>query len=112
MVGNSGRRRTSDRAMAICDRSGGKYPMSEMVVEPGTHLLVHRRFSDGMWNPVDHPANNIQKYASFGDPFPVENARPDRNWSLDAAPFLTDATGQAITDATGNDLETESWGTI
>lgn len=69
-------------ASAICDRTGFRYPMSEMVLEPGTNYLVHRSVSDGKWSLVEHPLNNVQRYLAGkqGDPFPVENARPDRNW--------------------------------
>ncbi len=71
----------NSKAWAISDRSGMKFRMSEMVVEPGTGYLVHRSESDGMWNAVDHPQAHLDKWADLsGDPFPVENARPDRNW--------------------------------
>jgi hypothetical protein len=45
------------KAVAICDRTGFKHKRSEMVIEPGTNLLVHRSWSDGKWNRVDHPQN-------------------------------------------------------
>ena len=65
-------------ASAICDRTGFRYPMSEMVVEPGTNYLVHRSVSDGQWSVVEHPLNNLGRYlkGKQGDPFPVKNARP------------------------------------
>lgn len=70
----------SRTASAICDRTGIRYPMSQMVIEPGTGYLVHKSVSDGKWNAVDHPMNHVSRYARFGDPKPVENARPDINW--------------------------------
>ena len=48
-------------SVAICDRSGFKYPYSEIVSEPGTNLRVHYTESDGMWNMVDHPQNYSPK---------------------------------------------------
>lgn len=47
-------------AIAISDRSGFKFPWKEMVKEPGTGYIVHRSESDGRWNLVDHPQNNIK----------------------------------------------------
>lgn len=47
-------------AIAICDRSGFQFPWKEMVKEPGTGFIVHRTESDGKWNLVDHPQNNIK----------------------------------------------------
>lgn len=66
-------------ASAICDRSGFRYPMSEMVIEPGTGWLVHKSETDGEYSLVNHPLNNLHKYldGKTGDPFPVKNARPD-----------------------------------
>ena len=70
--------------VAISDRSGFKFPMREMLIEPGTGILVHRSESDGKWNRVDHPLNHIEKYATLsGDPKPVKNARPDINHEVD-----------------------------
>lgn len=71
-------RKGSSKASAISDRSGFKFPMSEMVIEPGTGWLVHRSESDGQWSLSEHPQNNLNKYLrnKHGDPFPVENARP------------------------------------
>ena len=56
--------------------------MREMVIEPGTGWLVHKSFSDGQWSIVEHPLNNMGKYlrGKSGDPFPVDNARPERSW--------------------------------
>lgn len=66
------------KARAICDRSGFEYPMSEMVVEPGTNYLVHRSETDGMWNIVDHPQNFPP--SKLGDAIAIENPRPDRRF--------------------------------
>lgn len=68
----------NSKANAISDRSGFKFPMSEMVLEPGTNYLVHRSESDGMWSVNVHPLNNVSKYlkGKEGDPYPVKNARP------------------------------------
>jgi hypothetical protein len=73
----------SKTALAICDRTGFEYPMSEMVIEPGTGWLVHKSVSDGKFSSVCHPLNNLDRYLKnkTGDPFPIENARPDIDWS-------------------------------
>lgn len=73
----------NSKASAICDRTGNRYPMSEMVIEPGTNYLVHKSVSDGKWSLVEHPLANMSKYlrGKSGDPFPVPNARPDINWN-------------------------------
>lgn len=74
-MGRTGRNRG---ASAISDRSGTRFPMSEMVTEPGTNYLVHKSESDGQWSAVSHPLNNLGRYlkGKNGDPFPVRNARP------------------------------------
>jgi hypothetical protein len=88
---------------AVSDRSGFRHPMSEMVIEPGTGWLVHRSESDGMWNEVDHPLNHVQKFVDYGDPFPIENARPEQTFELDY--LAIDATGvEALTDENGSPL--------
>lgn len=80
-MGNN-RKRNSD-ASAISDRSGIRFPMNEMVIEPGTNYLVHRSESDGQYSLVRHPLSNLGRYLKnkMGDPFPVENARPDISWN-------------------------------
>lgn len=64
-------------ASAISDRSGERFPMNEMVKEPGTGYLVHRSESDGQWSEVTHPLNNIERYLKgrTNDPKPVKDAR-------------------------------------
>lgn len=72
------------KAWAISDRSGMRHPMFEMIKEPGTGYLIHYSESDGIWNMVDHPLANLQKWADFSsDPYPVLKARPDISWSHD-----------------------------
>lgn len=91
-------------AWAISDRSGFKYPMKEMIKEPGTGYLIHRSESDGQYNAVDHPQAHLTKYATLGgDPKPIKNARPDRNWVTDI--FLTDASGNFLTDSWTSPIE-------
>jgi len=74
-------KRNSD-ARVISDRSGLKYRMRDMVVEPGTNFLVHKNESDGRYSLVNHPLNNIGRFlkGKLGDPYPVANARPDISW--------------------------------
>ena len=76
----------NSNAWAISDRSGMKFPMREMIKEPGTGFFIHKSESDGKYNAVDHPQANLSKYLrnKVGDPFPVLDAHPDRNWALDA----------------------------
>lgn len=75
-----GRRRVGRNkgASAISDRSGMRFPMSEMVREKGTNYLVHRSEDDGQYSVVAHPLSNLEYYlrGKHGDPFPTKNARP------------------------------------
>lgn len=61
-------------AFVICDRTGFKVPYRNSVVEPGTGLRVDKRWSDGMWNIVDHPQNFP---ADVGEAINLENPRMD-----------------------------------
>ncbi len=81
---------------AISDRSGFKYPMNEMVIEPGTGLLVHKSESDGEYNAVTSPLNTFTKSKDYSDPKPIKNARPDINYVVDM--YLTNEDGNALTD--------------
>ena len=89
-------------AKGICDRSGFRYPMTEMVIEEGTGWLVHRSEDDGMWNLVDHPQNHVQRFVEFGDPFPVENARPEQ--VFESQEFLVDFDGKPLEDKDGSNV--------
>lgn len=72
----------NSNASAICDRTGVRYPMREMVIEPGTNWLVHKSVSDGDYSLVSHPLANMHRYlkGKTGDPFSIPNARPDISW--------------------------------
>ena len=85
-----------DRNWAISDRSGMRFRMSEMIREPGTGYLVHKSESDGRYNAVDHPQAHINEYATFGDPFPIENTRPDIAWAATSSTLLTDESGNTL----------------
>lgn len=52
--------RTGRKAWSVSDRSGKRFPYTEMVYEPGTHLWVHKSESDGSYNMVDHPQGRIK----------------------------------------------------
>lgn len=41
----------------ICQRSGQKTRQCDGVVEPGTGWMVHKDWSDGIYNLKDHPQN-------------------------------------------------------
>jgi hypothetical protein len=58
--------------VAICQRGGHKIRYKDLVKEPGTGLLVDKRWSDGRWNAVDHPLNNPPK--NLNDGAPLRNA--------------------------------------
>lgn len=100
------RSKRSSKAWAISDRSGMRYPMSEMIKEPGTGYFIHRSESDGRYNYVDHPQAHIDRYAQFGDPFPVENARPDIIWADVVGDLdLQDQNGAYVTDQNDNHIQ-------
>lgn len=86
----------SSNAFAISDRSGFRHPMREMIIEPGTGYLIHRSESDGKYNFVDHPQAHINEYVTFGDPFPVADARPDIQWASTSSTVLTDQNGNTL----------------
>jgi hypothetical protein len=103
-MAKKGNRRGGTIAKAISDRSGFRFPMSEMVIEEGTGWLVHKSEDDGMWNLVDHPLNHVQRYVEFGDPFPVDNARPEQ--VFESREWLEDFDGKPLDDIDGSNLET------
>jgi len=97
------------KARFICDRSGFEYPISEAVMEDG--LMIHRSEADGKWSKLKHPLNNLGRYlrGKSGDPFPIKNARPDRNWVVptrhSGAAFVTataSASGSGLMNYVGN----------
>ena len=99
------RPKRGSKAWAISDRSGMRFPMCEMIREPGTNTFIHKSESDGRWNEVDHPQAHVNKYARFGDPFPVLDAHPDISWVVDL--FLRDESGNIVTDEHGLGLEVD-----
>lgn len=84
------------KARAICDRSGFEHAYKDMVVEPGTGLLVYKRWSDGRWNKVDHPQNFP---ADVGEAVGLKNPRPDTPSNL--VEFLRDEDGDIIVGGDG-----------
>lgn len=98
-MGRRVRYRGKKGPQAICDRTGRKYPYSEMVLEPGTHFFVHYTQTDGKWNKVDHPQNKPPMYRREGVPLP--NARPDTQ-QLPTYYYLVDQQGSNIIDNFGN----------
>ena len=80
--------------------------MREMVVEPGTGYLVHKRFNDGPWNAVDHPQGNLGKYVTFGDPYPIEEARTNPYAAtVTNTEYLTNTDNTVFMDDSGVQLE-------
>lgn len=84
-----------NRGYFISDRSGFRYPRSEMVVEPGTGYVIARCESDGRFNAVDHPQAHVTKYITFDDPKVLENVRPDEDHSVST--ILLDEDNEALT---------------
>lgn len=91
------RKYTSGRkSYGICDRSGFKVPYRRLVKEPGTGLMVDRKWSDGIWNRVDHPLNFP---ADVGEAIGLKDPRPD---IMDPSPnFLVDHNGNIILGGNG-----------
>lgn len=67
-------------AWAISHRSGMKFPLSEMIREPTTNLLIHKSESDGYFFEEEQ---YLRKQLKFTDPKPLKNIRPDVSWILD-----------------------------
>jgi hypothetical protein len=86
------------KARSICDRSGFEHAYKDMVVEPGTGLLVYKRWSDGRWNLVDHPLNFP---ADASENIALKNPRSNTNegspaFLLDEELFILDVYGLPI----------------
>lgn len=93
----------NSKASAICDRTGVRYPMNQMVIEPGTNYLVHRSVSDGNWSLVEHPLSNMAMYlrGKSGDPFPIPQARLDTDWD-EPQSYAATVTGGGVGVMTAN----------
>jgi len=85
-----------EKATAICDRSGFKHKLKDMVLEPGTNLLVHKSLSDGKWNRVHHPQNFA---ADTKENISLRVSRPDPT-SHDEI-LVKDSSGTVITNSQG-----------
>ena len=83
------------KAVGICDRTGFKHMKKDLVMEPGTKLLVYKAWNDGAYNRVDHPQNFP---ADVGESIGLKNPRPDIE---DPQVLLTDVSGNVITDSKG-----------
>lgn len=80
--------------MAICDRTGWKYPMSEMRME-WNGLLVHK----SVWEPK-HP-QLTPAHISSDEGRAVQNARPDDTNGNDVGNAWVDPSGTYLfTDLT------------
>jgi hypothetical protein len=102
------------KASVICDRTGFRYPMRDMVVEPGTNYLVHKSVSDGSWSLTEHPLANMSKYlrGKSGDPFAIPDARPDINWSdpiEHTATAVLSGSGELNCFTTNGDWSGQDW---
>jgi hypothetical protein len=58
------------------DRSGFTYPRSELVVEPGTGLVIAKEESDGQYSLTKHPQNKAPKFGP--ERMGLKNPRPLR----------------------------------
>jgi len=86
---------TGKRSRAISDRDGFEYAYKDMVVEPGTGLLVHRSESDGVYNLVDHPQNFP---ADVGESIGLRNPRTD---VVEPQVLITSASGSITVGSDG-----------
>lgn len=84
----------------ICERSGRRFPMSQMVIEPGTGLKVARRYSDGSYSLNRHPQNFTTKRLQEGARLP--NARGE--YIVEDTFFIVDDDLIPIVDSFGNRL--------
>jgi len=97
------RRRKGRQARFICDRTGREFPYSEAVKEPGTGYVVAKRYSDGMYNLVDHPQNKPAKFRRESVPLPL--MRPDINQADEASLLSYSSTlTDYISDEHGNNI--------
>jgi hypothetical protein len=87
--------RHSKVGWGISDRSGFRYPMSQMIEEPGTGLLIHFTESDGEYNAVTSPLNTITIDTSDASRT-IDNARPDIDYEVDM--YLTNEDDDELTD--------------
>lgn len=63
-----------------------RFRLSEAIEEPpGSGRLIHISESDGIYNEVDHPQANLQKWAKFDDPKPLIDPSPDIDHSVSQA---------------------------
>lgn len=84
----------------ICQRSGQKTRQCDGVKEPGTGWIVHKDWSDGMYNAKDHPQNKAPQQR-------IEN-KPQR-FALSGRyetplNYLLDTNGDYILDQDGNPI--------
>jgi hypothetical protein len=81
---------SSKNAIKICQRSGFKYPYDEVVVEPGTGLMVHYTESDGYFNRVNNPQLHIK---GEGDAIAIPHPFTNSSQVVD---YLVDENGEFI----------------
>lgn len=81
-------------AWSISQRSGLRFPYSEMVIEPGTKLWVHKSETDGKYNIVDHPQGHVK--APKADKISLEHIFGDGR-EAQYPKFLEDTDGSTIT---------------
>ncbi len=78
--------------MTQCQRSGFMFPYEQMVKEPGTGLWVHRKYSDGQYNRVQHRNHKpVQP-----EPQHIPNVFPPQNPGLIVYDWLIDHDGNYI----------------
>lgn len=81
----------------ICERSGNAYPISQLVLEPGTGYKVHRKFCDFSYSLNKHPQNRPPTNL-IDDSF-LDNVRPDTQ--IDPMNYILDELYIAIIDEKG-----------
>lgn len=83
----------------ICDRSGQKFPRSQLMIEQGTGLRVARKFADpSSYTMATHPQGRMDVRVA-GDTQLLDNIRTDTNITNEAMMLVTnDSPTDYITD--------------
>lgn len=88
-------KRSGSKAFGYCDRSGFRYPISELVEEyvqgKPTGRLVGRDMYDD-----DHPQNWAGLYQDFDDPHGIEPSRPEQTLDDSRRMYAFDPVGSNL----------------
>ncbi len=87
-------------AFGICDRTGFRYPLNDLVWEYKNGVKTGMRIGKDMVDP-DHPQNFIGKIRIF-DPQALKDARPDMGLDESRKLFGWNPVGHPLTNMTGS----------